>query len=188
MTMTTHPAETPLDPCHSLVDYARLAARLAEPFARPDEVLATAFVTAQTLELAAAQWLERFQRDSESAALFARAFRAERALTGQPAKPPPALPMVVGVQTASDHAAGVGAVAAALATMDETAFAPLPNLGVPVLPFQAGAFEPPVAAAVIATAREPFDPDTTLAPALNADETLPFVKQLPSATLTRRNK
>jgi len=71
---------------------------------------------------------------------------------------------------------------AATADPDETVIGALAPAGAP-LPFVPGSFKPAPSVAEAPVVRPPFDPDATLQPVLNSDETLPFVKILPSQTL-----
>lgn len=144
-------SERPLDPSHSLVDYARLVARLSRPFAQAPTVLASARVTEDALALARAHWRERLLNDKEASALFARAFRAEledSKLPGASAEAPDA---------------------------DETMLTPAPAVR-PALPFRPGAFCPEPVAPAPRAPRPAWDPDATAAPDVAHDETLPFAK------------
>lgn len=144
-------SDRPLDPSHSLVDYARLVARLSRPFAQAQTVLASAQVSEDAFALARAHWRERLAKDKEASALFARAFRAELEDGKSPRAPeePP--------------------------DVDETMLAPAPGVR-PALPFRPGAFHPEPVVSAPRAPRPAWDPDATAAPNVAHDVTLPFAK------------
>ena len=78
-----------LDPIRSMADLARLMARLAEPFAKQDDVLRHANVTQATLDAAKTKWLAELSGNERLAQLYGEIHLLERAeLRGEP-KPAP---------------------------------------------------------------------------------------------------
>jgi hypothetical protein len=170
--MTVASAE--LDPIRSMADLAKLMARLAEPFAKPDEVLRQANVTQAVLEAAKTKWLAELSGNERLAHLYGEIHLLERAeLRGEPKRSPPA-----------PAPAETAAAMPLPKPVDETAMMPQLTLG-QVMPFVEGKFEPPVEP-VQPRAESPLDADGTQLVRVIDVDTLPFVRQLPSQTLKKR--
>jgi len=157
-------ADTPeiLDPERSMTDLAKLMARLGEPFAKPDEVLASAQVTQGALDAARLKWSRDLKGNDMLKRLYGELFYRERArLRGEPER--------------------VSAKAApTAASVDETAIAPLVLYSGPALPFVDGKFEPELQP-VEPRQERPFDADATLPiPGDGDGDALPFAQPLRS--------
>lgn len=145
-----------------MADLAKLMARLAEPFAKPEEILRHANVTHASLDAAKKKWVADLKGNEMLARLYGEIYLRERAeLRGEPRRVPRVAAAVDPV-----HAQPVAI------SVDETAaLTPQLTLG-QVMPFVEGKFEPPVAP-VQPREERPFDPDgTQLAPMIDGD-TLP---------------
>jgi hypothetical protein len=147
-------------PILSLADYARAVARLARPFAQPEDELHALGLDVARYQQAGREWTSTLSADPTARSEFTRLYRAEtRALSagardGRPAEP-------------------VGA--RAVVNVDETAMGAVPPLG-PVLPFVEGTFRPApaLASSPTRTPRSEPNPDETQAMGIVLDLTLPF--------------
>lgn len=169
--------QQPLRPLEDVRDLARLCARLAQPFASAEQVLAGERVSPEELERARARWSQSIAGQPVIATMFREAYAEERAIlrgdritpASAPADAPP-VPLLAPPPSPQ-----------ILENVDETAFLARPVLK-PTLPFKAGQFAP---TAIPVPPREPrteLDPDATLpiSGQVEPDPPLPFVKMLPS--------
>lgn len=162
-----------VDPLASMTDLAKLMARLAEPFAKHDDVLRYAGVTPAALDAAKTKWSAELRSNEALARLYGEVHLRERAeLRGE------------GKQAPRVSAPAPAAAPPLPKPVDETAMMPQLSLG-QVMPFVEGKFEPPVEPVQPRAERAVDSDGTQLAPMIDID-TLPFVRQLPSQTLKKR--
>jgi hypothetical protein len=116
----------------SLVEYVRAVARLAEPFAVPDEALRSLGLDAEAFDRAARQWTAVLARDPNVRREFSRLYRAERGVPSATS---------AGERGLSESGTSLACPPTDTGNPDETAFGAVPALG-PVLPFVEGRFSP----------------------------------------------
>jgi hypothetical protein len=170
----------PLDPMRSLSDLATLMARLADPFAKRADVLASVFTNESAVESAQIKWASELKSNETLARLYGEIFARERArLRGEPDKPVPPPP------AAAPPARLLPPDPPPATAVDETAMLPRLTLGSPALPFVDGKFEPPKQP-VEPRQERANDPDGTQLHVQVEIDTLPFVRILPSQTLKKK--